>query len=68
MVVCEKIRTFVLDKRKVLLQKQLNIKIMITIKFISVNGKGQITVKDSQKENVINNLLAVGYGILAIEQ
>lgn len=41
---------------------------MITIKFINVDGEGQITVKDSQKENVINNLLAVGYGILKIEQ
>lgn len=41
---------------------------MITIKFINVNGKGQITVKDSQKEDVINMLLAVGYGILKIEQ
>lgn len=37
---------------------------MVTIKFINVNGKGQMTVKDSQKENVINSLLAVGYGIL----
>lgn len=35
---------------------------MVTIKFINVNGK------DSQKENVINSLLAVGYGILKIEQ
>ena len=43
-------------------------KIMVTIKFINVNGKGQMTVKDSQKENVINSLLAVGYGILGIEQ
>nr|DAW64992.1 MAG TPA: hypothetical protein [Microviridae sp.] len=41
---------------------------MITIKFINENGKGQITVKESQKENVINSLLAVGYGILKIEQ
>ena len=41
---------------------------MVTIKFINVRGKGQVTVKDSQKENVINNLLAVGYGILSIEQ
>lgn len=41
---------------------------MVTIKFIDVSGKGQVTVKDSQKENVINNLLAVGYGILSIEQ
>ena len=37
---------------------------MVTIKFINVNGKGQMTVK----ENVINSLLAVGYGILKIEQ
>ena len=41
---------------------------MVTIKFIGVNGKGQMTVKDSQKENVITNLLAVGYVILSIEQ
>lgn len=41
---------------------------MVTIKFINANGKGQVTVKNSQKENVINNLLAVGYGILKIEQ
>lgn len=68
MVVCENIRTFAIDKRKVLLQKQLNIKVMVTIKFINTNGKGQITVKDSQKEDVINSLLAVGYGILKIEQ
>ena len=41
---------------------------MITIKFINVNGKGQITVKNSQKENVINILLAFGYDILKNEQ
>lgn len=41
---------------------------MVTIKFINISGKGQVTVKDSQKESVINNLLAVGYGILSIEQ
>lgn len=41
---------------------------MVTIKFINENGDGQITVKDSQKEEVINSLLAVGYGILKIEQ
>jgi hypothetical protein len=41
---------------------------MVTIKFINVNGKGQMTVKDSKKENVINSLLALGYGILKIEQ
>lgn len=41
---------------------------MITIKFINVNGKGQMTIKESQKEEVINNLLAVGYGILSIEK
>jgi len=41
---------------------------MVTIKFINETGKSQITVKDSQKENVINMLLAVGYGILKIEQ
>lgn len=34
---------------------------MVTIKFTNVNGKGQ-------KESVINSLLAVGYGILKIEQ
>lgn len=28
---------------------------MVTIKFINVNGKGQMTIKDSQKENVINS-------------
>lgn len=48
--------------------KQLNMKIMVTIKFIGVNGKGQMTVKDSQKENVITSLLAVGYCILGIEK
>ena len=48
--------------------EQLKYKIMVTIKFINVNGKGQMTVKDSQKENVVNSLLAVGYGILKIEQ
>lgn len=41
---------------------------MVTIKFINLKGKGQITVKDSQKEDTINRLLAVGYGILKIEQ
>ena len=41
---------------------------MITIKFINEEGKGQMTVKESQKEKVINSLLAVGYGILKIEQ
>ena len=41
---------------------------MVTIKFINANGKGQMTVKDSQKENVVNSLLAVGYCILKIEQ
>lgn len=41
---------------------------MVTIKFINVNGKGQITVKDSQKESVINSLLTVDYGILSIEK
>lgn len=41
---------------------------MITIKFIGVYGKGQMTVKDSQKENVITSLLAVGYCILGIEK
>lgn len=40
---------------------------MITIKFINLNGKGQMTVKESQKENVINSLLAVGYSILKVE-
>jgi hypothetical protein len=40
---------------------------MVTIKFINVNGKGQMTVQDNQKENVINSLLAVGYGILSVE-
>lgn len=41
---------------------------MVTIKFIGVKGKGQMTVKDSQKENVITSLLAVGYCILGIEK
>lgn len=41
---------------------------MITIKFINENGKGQVTVKENQKEYVIDCLLAVGYGILKIEQ
>lgn len=41
---------------------------MVTIKFIDVNGEGQVTVKNSQKENVINCLLGVGYGILKIEE
>lgn len=40
---------------------------MVTIKFINVNGKCQMTVQDNQKENVINSLLAVGYGILSVE-
>ena len=39
---------------------------MVTIKFINENGEGQMTVNDYQKENVINSLLAVGYGILKI--
>lgn len=41
---------------------------MVTIKFINVNDKGQITIKDSQKEDVINSLIAVGYFILSIEK
>lgn len=41
---------------------------MVTIKFINVNSKGQMTIKDSQKEDVINSLLALGYGILSIEK
>lgn len=41
---------------------------MITIKFIDINGQGQMTVSDSQKDNVINSLLAVGYVILDIIQ
>lgn len=41
---------------------------MVTIKFVNVTGKGQMTVKDSQKESVINSLSAVGYVILKIEQ
>ena len=41
---------------------------MVTIKFINVNGKCQMTIKDSQKESVINSLLAVGYCILSIEK
>lgn len=41
---------------------------MVTIKFIGINGKGQMTVKDSQKESVITSLLSVGYCILGIEK
>lgn len=41
---------------------------MVTIKFIKENDKSQMTVKDSLKEDVINSLLAVGYGILEIEE
>lgn len=41
---------------------------MITIKFINENGEGQMTIKESQKEQVINCLLGVGYGILKIEE
>ena len=39
---------------------------MVTIKFINAIGEGQMTVKDYQKENVIDSLLAVGYVILKI--
>ena len=41
-------------------------KAMVTIKFINLNGQGQMTVKAYQKENVIASLLAVGYVILKI--
>ena len=41
---------------------------MITIEFINENGKGNITVKKSQKEYVLECLLGVGYGILKIEE
>lgn len=41
---------------------------MITIKFIGVDGKGQMAVKDSQKESAITSLLSVGYCILGIEK
>lgn len=41
---------------------------MVVIKFINENGKGQMAIKESQKEDVINSLLAVGYGILKIEE
>lgn len=41
---------------------------MITIRFINVDGEGQVTVKKSQQESVIDSLLAVGYGILKIEE
>ena len=41
---------------------------MVTIKFTSANHQGQITIASSQKENVINSLLSVGYVILKIEQ
>lgn len=39
---------------------------MVTIKFINANGHGQMTVKESQFENVTNSLLSVGYVILQI--
>lgn len=41
---------------------------MVTIKFINVNSKGQMTIKDSQKEHVLNTLLSLGYSILSIEE
>ena len=41
---------------------------MVTIKFINAKGQGQMTVNDSQKNNAINSLLAVGYAILNINQ
>lgn len=41
---------------------------MVTIKFINENGKGQMTVKESQKEYVLDCLLGAGYGILKIEE
>lgn len=41
---------------------------MITIKFINEQGEGQMTIKNSLKEDVISSLLAVGYGILKIEE
>lgn len=41
---------------------------MITIKFIGLQGEGQVTIKNSQKKDVIDMLLAVGYGILKIEE
>jgi hypothetical protein len=41
---------------------------MVTIKFINADSKGQITVKDTQKEEVINSLLECGYIILRIEK
>lgn len=40
---------------------------MVTIQFINSNGQGQMTVKASQKDNVIASLLSVGYVILKIE-
>jgi hypothetical protein len=41
---------------------------MVTIKFINEDGKGQMTIKNSLKEDVIKSLIAVGYGILKIEE
>lgn len=41
---------------------------MTTIHFIGLDGKGQVTVKNSLSESVVTNLLAVGYGILSIEK
>lgn len=41
---------------------------MVTIKFINLDGKGQMTIKESQKENVINSLLKIGYSVLSVEQ
>lgn len=41
---------------------------MITIKFISKEDLGQVTVKESQVENVIHSLIAVGYRILEVEK
>lgn len=40
---------------------------MVTVRFLSMTGCSQITVKESQQENVINALLGVGYVILGIE-
>ena len=40
---------------------------MTTIKFIKSGHKGQMTVENSKKNEVINSLLAVGYAIVNIK-
>lgn len=41
---------------------------MVTIEFSGKYGSGEVTVKGSQKESVIDSLRAVGYNILKIEE